>query len=148
MSTQTEIPFELYKANLQLALRTNKLLKECGQRWLDTFGHAVGESASQTQQEIDKLSMGEDWAALAAIPGDTFLYLMQQRVGDAQSIAQAAVINQTKFFGGLQDAFMIWQRETANALGGLDGTKTYNTMLGDFFKVFNDAAKSGAGDDH
>ncbi|HTV84646.1 MAG TPA: phasin family protein [Dyella sp.] len=148
MSTQADIPFELYKANLQFALRTNKLLKECGQRWLDTFDHAVGESIAESQQEIDKLSVGEDWQSLTAIPGETFLRLMQERVGDAQSVAQAAVVNQTKFLTGLQDAFLIWQRETAKAMGGAHGAKPYEAMVSDFFKLFSGAAAAGASRDH
>jgi hypothetical protein len=148
MSTQTDIPFELYKANLQFALRANKLLKECGQRWLDTFDHAVGESITESQQEIDKLSLGDDWQSLAAIPSETLIRLMQERVGDAQSVAQAAVTNQTKFLTGLQDAFLIWQRETAKAMGGVDGTKSYNVMLSDVFKLFGNAVNQGASHDH
>lgn len=145
MTIQSDLPFELYKANLQFALRTNKLLKECGQRWLDACEHAVDESVSETQQEIDKLSLGDDWQSLAAIPGDTVLRLLQQRVGDTQLAAQAAVTNQTKFLTGLQDAFLLWQRETSKAMGGLENTKPFNVMLGDFFKLFNN---SGTGPSH
>ena len=146
MSTQTNIPYELYKANLQFALRANKLLKECGQRWLDTFDHAVGESISESQQEIDKLSLGDDWQSLAAVPGETFLRLMQQGVGDAQLVAQAAVTNQAKFLTGLQDAFLIWQRESTRALGNAEGAKSFNTSMEDFIKMFSKA--TGAGEAH
>lgn len=146
MSTQTHVPFELYKANLQFALRANKLLKECGQRWLDTFDHAVGESIDESQQEIDKLSVGDDWQSLAAVPGETMLRLLQQGVGDAQSIAQAAVTNQTRFLSGLQDAFLIWQQETSRAMGGIEGAKSLNASMEDFFKMFTHA--TGAGDAH
>ena len=143
MSTPNQIPFELYKANLQFALRANKLLKECGQRWLDTFDHAVGESITESQQEIDKLTVGDDWQSLAAVPGETFLRLMQQGVGDAQSIAQAAVTNQTKFLTGLQDAFLIWQRETGRAMGNIEGGKSLTASMEDFFKMFANAASAG-----
>lgn len=150
MSTQTQVPFELYKANLQFALRTNKLLKECGRQWLDTFNQEVGDSISEAQQEIDKLSVGDDWQSLASVPGETFLRLMQQGVGDTQSIAQTAVSNQTKFLTGLQDAFLIWQRETNKALGGMDGAKPFNVAMEDFFKMFSNANANaiGAGHDH
>ena len=147
-TNQTDIPFELYKANLQFALRTNKLLKECGQRWLDTFDHAVGESISETQEEIDKLSMDDDWQSLASMPGETLLRLMQERVGDTQSLAQAAVTNQTRFASGLQDAFLIWQRETAKAIGGLQAGKPFNAAMGDFFKLFANATNTGSGHEH
>lgn len=143
MSTTNQVPFELYKANLQFALRTNKLLKECGQRWLDTFDHAVGESIAESQTEIDKLSAGDDWQSLAAVPGETLLRLMQERVGDAQSMAQAAVTNQTKFLTGLQDAFLIWQKETSRALGSSDGAKSFNTSMEDFFKSFANSMYAG-----
>lgn len=145
MSTQTQIPFELYKANLQLALRTNKLLKECGRRWLETFNQEVGGSISEAQQEIDKLSADDDWQSLASVPGETFLRLMQQGVGDTQSIAQTAVSNQTKFLTGLQDAFLIWQRETSKALGGMDSAKPFNVAMEDFFKMFGNATSAAAG---
>jgi hypothetical protein len=148
MSTRNQIPFELYKANLQFALRTNKLLKECGQRWLDAFGHAVGESIAESQQEIDKLSLGDDWQSLATIPGETFLRLMQERVGDAQSMAQAAVTNQTRFLTGLQDAFLIWQRDTGKAIGSIDGSKSFTASMNDFFKVFGNAANMEANHGH
>lgn len=140
---QNDIPFELYKANLQFALRTNKLLKECGQRWLGTFDHAVDESIAETQEEIDKVSLNDDWQSLAAVPSETFLRLMQERTGDAQSMAQAAVTNQTRFLTGLQDAFLIWQRDTAKAMGGMEATKPFNAVMSDFFKVFNNAAATG-----
>lgn len=144
-NTQTDIPFELYKANLQFTLRTNKLLKECGQRWMDTFDHAVGESIAETQQEIDKVSLDDNWQSLAAIPGETFLRLMQERAGDAQAVAQAAVTNQTRFLSGLQDAFLIWQRDTSKAMGGMDAAKPFNASMGDFFKLFNHAAAGTGG---
>jgi hypothetical protein len=143
-NTQNDIPFELYKANLQFALRTNKLLKECGQRWLGTFDHAVDESIAETQEEIDKVSLNDEWQSLAAIPGETFLRVMQGRVGDAQSMAQAVVTNQTRFMTGLQDAFLIWQRDTAKAMGGLEATKPFNVAMVDFFKLFNNTAATGA----
>jgi hypothetical protein len=141
MSTQSQIPFELYKANVQLALRTNKLLKECGRRWLDTLDQEVDESISESQQEIDKLS-------LASIPGETLLRRMQQEVGDTQEIAQTAVTNQTKFLTGLQDALLIWQHETSKALGGAEGATSFNASLNDFFKIFNNAAAGGTGHGH
>lgn len=144
-NSQTDIPFELYKANLQFALRTNKLLKECGQRWMDTFDHAVGESIAETQQEIDKISLDDNWQSLAAVPGETFLRLMQERTGDAQAAAQAAVTNQTRFLSGLQDAFLIWQRDTAKAMGGLETAKPFNNAMGDFLKLFNNAAATTGG---
>lgn len=143
-TTQADIPFELYKANLQFALRTNKLLKECGQRWLNAFDHAVDESIAETQEEIDKISMNDDWQSLAAVPGETILRLMQERVGDAQSIAQAAVTNQARFLTGLQDAFLIWQRESAKAMGSLEAAKPLNAAVGDFFKLFNNTATLGS----
>ncbi|OOG63473.1 hypothetical protein B0E46_10845 [Rhodanobacter sp. B04] len=147
MSTPTQVPFELYKANAEFALRTNKLLKECGRRWLDTFDQEVDESISESQQEIDKLSVGEDWQSLAAIPGETFLRRMQQEVGDAQAIAQTAVTNQSKFLAGLQDALLIWQRETSKALGGAEGATSFNESLNDFFKMFANAAAGKTGHD-
>ena len=143
MSTQTQVPFELYKANLQFALRTNKLLKECGKRWLDTVDQAADESIAESQQEIDKLSAGDDWQSLASVPGETFLRLMQLGALDAQSAAQTAIANQTRFLTGLQDAFLIWQRETSKALGGVDGATSFNTSMGDFFKLFNNPAVTG-----
>lgn len=148
---QTDVPFELYKANLQFALRANKLLKECGQRWLDTFDHAVGDSITETQEEIDKISMNDDWQSLATVPGQTVLRLMQERIGDTQSIAQVALTNQTRFLSGLQDAFMIWQRDTAKAVGGLGAAKPLNEAMGDMFKLFTQAATgpdSGASRGH
>jgi hypothetical protein len=55
-------------------------------------------------------------------------------------MAQAAVTNQTRFLTGLQDAFLIWQRDTAKAMGGLEATKPFNAAMGDFLKLFNNAA--------
>ena len=148
MTIQNDIPFELYKANLQFTLRTNKLLKECGQRWLDTFDHVVGESIAESQEEIDKLSLDDNWQSLAAVPGETLVRLMQERVGDAQAVAQAAVTNQTRFLTGLQDAFLIWQRDTAKAMGGVEAAKPLNAALGDFFKLFANATNMATGSGH
>ena len=142
---QTDVPFELYKANLQFALRTNKLLKECGQRWLGAFDHAAGDSIAETQEEIDKVSLNDDWQSLAAVPGDAVLRVMQERAGDAQSAAQAALTNQTHFLTGLQDAFLIWQRDTARAVGQLETPLPVNAALGDFFKLFGNAGLNADG---
>lgn len=148
MSTQPQIPFELYKANLQLALRINKLQKECGRRWLDTFDQAVGESVFESQQEIDKLAAGHDWPSLMPVPGETFLRLMQQGVGDARTVAEVAVTNRTRFLAGLQEAFLLWLREAGKALGGAEGARSFNVTLNDFFKTFDNATAVEAGHDH
>jgi hypothetical protein len=141
MSTNTDMPLELYKANLKLALRTNKLLKETSQRWLDAFEHVVDESVSESQEQIDKLSMGDDWQSLASIPSETLVRVMQQGAGDAQAAAQAAITNQTKFIAGIQDAIRLWQHDTTQALGGTADFKSFNNVMGDFFKAFENASR-------
>lgn len=148
MSTQPQIPLELYKANLLLALRIAKLQKERGRRWLDSFEQAVGESVFESQQEIDKVAAGHDWSSLMPLPGETFLRLMQQGVGVARTVAEVAVTNQTRFLAGLQDGFLLWQREAGKALGGAGGARPFNTMLNDFFRTFDNATTLEAGHEH
>ena len=148
MSTQPQIPLELYKANLLLALRIGKLQQERGRRWLDTFEQAAGESVFESQQEIDRLAAGHDWASLMPVPGETFLHLMQQGVGAARTVAEVAVTNQTRFLAGLQEAFLLWQREAGKALGGAGGARSFNTTLNDFFRTFDNATTVEAGHDH
>jgi hypothetical protein len=139
-NTSTDISFELCKANLQFSLRTNRLLKECGQRWLDAFNFTVGESIAETQKDIDNVSLSDNWQSQAFIPGETILRLMQTRVGNAQSIVQAVVTNQTLFLTGLHDAFLTWQQDAAKATGNLEAARSFNTVMDDFLKLFNNTA--------
>ena len=97
---------------------------------------------------IDKLSLDGNWPSLAAVPGETLMRLMQERVGDAQAVAQAAVTNQTRFLTGLQDAFLMWQRDTAKAMGSVEAAKPFNAALGDFFKLFANATTTATGSGH
>lgn len=141
MSTNTDMPLELYKANLKLALRTNKLLKETSQRWLDTFEHVVDESISNSQEQIDKLSLDGDWQSLASLPSENLVHALQQGAGDAQAASQVAIANQTKFITGIQDALRLWQHDTTQALGGTADFKSFNNVMVDFFKAFENASR-------
>ncbi|RDS86692.1 hypothetical protein [Dyella psychrodurans] len=148
VTAHAHIPFELYKANLQFTLRTSKLLKECGQHWLSTFGHAFGENVAATQEQIEKISLNDNWYSLATIPNEAFLRLTQASAGDESSIAKAAVINRTRFLTGMQDAFSLWQRDTTKAVGHLEAADSLNTAMADFFNLFNNAANPKYADDH
>ena len=136
VTARNDIPFELYKANLQFALRTNKLLKECGQHWVNAFGHAAGEQVTATQEQIERVSQNADWHSLATIPGETLLGLMRANTGNEPSMVKTAVANQTRFLSGLQEAFSLWQHDSVKAMGDLDATNAFSTNMGDFFKLF------------
>lgn len=148
VTAQAHISFELYKANLQFALRTSKLMKECGQYWLHAFGHAVGENVAQTQEQIERVSSNENWYSFAAISNDALLRLTRASASDESSLAKAAVTNRTRFLTGMQDAFSLWQRDTTKAVGNLEAANSLNTAMADFFELFNNAANPKYADDH
>ncbi len=132
MNTKTELPLELYKANLELQARVNKLIQETGEQWLDLGHRLIGDGIAESNAEIEEVLKADDWQSLATLPAESFWRQVQQRFGDAQAVTQIAVVAQNTFASGLQDAIRTWQQETAQTLGGitgLPGTDALNEMF-------------------
>lgn len=122
MDKASNLPMALWKANLDLQMRIGGLLQEGGRQWLDVGTRAVGESAAEFQAEAGRLLQAGDWQALAALPVETFWRQAEQRVGDGQASAQAALQGQEGFVRGLAEALQEWQRDLAKAwaVAGID----------------------------
>ncbi|RDS84159.1 hypothetical protein [Dyella psychrodurans] len=133
VTAKTGVPLDVYKANLQFALRTSKLLKECGQCWIYTFGYMVGENIEETQEEIDKIARNDDPQSLTANPGEALMRLAQAHVSNAQSMAQVAITSHTLFVTGLRDAFQIWQHDTAKAMGHSEAMSSFHAAMNALF---------------
>jgi hypothetical protein len=117
MSNLSELPLDLYKANLELQVRVGKLIQESGREWLDFGYRLINDGIAESSAEVDELLKTDDWEKLAALPTESFWRQVQQRFGDSQAAAQIAIGAQTAFASGLQDALKTWQKETAEALG-------------------------------
>lgn len=113
MATSQNLPFELYRTNLELQQRINKLLQDSGQQWLDAGSRMVGDGMSDSRKEVEQLLARQDWQGLAALPVNTFWRQFQQRQGDAETVARLAVEAQTTFSEGLQQALQAWQQDVA-----------------------------------
>src|SRR5690606_6679587 len=102
--------------------RIGRLMQEGGQQWLEQGTRAVGESAAEFDTEARRLLQAGDWQALAALPVETFWRQAEQRLGDGQAAAQAALQTQEGFVGGLTEALQEWQRDLAKAwaVAGID----------------------------
>ena len=135
VKAKTEAPLDLYKVNLQFALRTSKLLKECGQCWIYAFGHMVGENIEETQGEINKIAQNDDPHSLTTIPSEALLRLTQVHVSNTQAVAQVAITSHTLFMTGLRDAFQLWQHDTAKATGNLEAITSFNAAMNALFNV-------------
>lgn len=117
MSTDSNLPLALYKANLALHLRLTALLQENGQQWLELASRAFGDGIAETSDDMQSLLQAKDWQGLASLPAESFWRQVQQRFGDAQATTQVAVNSQTALISGLQDAIQTWQKDTTEALG-------------------------------
>lgn len=122
MDKASNLPTALWKANLDLQTRIGRLLQEGGQQWLETGTRAIGESAAEFDAEARRLLQAGDWQALAALPVETFWRQAEQRMGDGQAAAQAALQAQESFANGLAEALQEWQRDLAKAwaVAGID----------------------------
>ena len=122
MDKASNLPMALWKANLDLQTRIGHLMQESGQHWLELGTRTVGESAAEFDAEARKLLQAGDWQALAALPVETFWRQAEQRLGDGQAAAQAALQAQEGFTTGLAEALQEWQRDLAKAwaVAGID----------------------------
>ena len=117
MSNTTQLPLNLYKANLELQTRIAKLIQEGGRQWLELGQRAIEDGIAECDAEVEEVLKAGDWQALATLPAESFWRQVQQRFGDSQAAVQIAVGAQTAFASGLQDAVRTWQKETALAPG-------------------------------
>lgn len=137
MATSQNLPFELYRTNLELQQRINKLLQDSGQQWLDAGTRLVGDGMTDSRKEVEQLLAKQDWQALAALPVNTFWRQLQQRQGDAQTVAKLAVDAQTAFSEGLQQAIHAWQTDVASIVA--DAGKYATTTPTDAWQTLADA---------
>lgn len=115
MSIDTNLPMELYKANVQLWLNMGLLLQEARQQWADLGDKTLGDDVEETRKELEELSRASDWKDLSNLPGSTAWRRMQKRVGDTQACTETAIAEQTRFVAGIQHALGDWQKSLTRA---------------------------------
>lgn len=131
MTTQSDLPLNLYKANAELQLRISKLVMENWKKWLELSSRAVDDGIAESQSKVEQLLKAQDWQALATMPAETFRRLLQQRMGDSTVNNQIAANVQAHFAQGLQEAIQTWQQDTARALGSVGDVGLANTPWND-----------------
>ncbi|MEI2744448.1 MAG: phasin family protein [Ottowia sp.] len=80
MSNET-IPLNLFKANLELQLRLQRLMQENGQQWLENATRAGSESIAESGAEIESLLKAQNWQELATLPAQAFWRQFQHHDG-------------------------------------------------------------------
>ena len=110
-------PIGLAKANIELSLRTGRLLQEYAQQWLELASRAGKDELAESDAELSDVIAAPDWQSLAALPVESFWRQVQQRYGDLEAAAQIAVGAQTTLAHGLQAALNEWQKAAASVLG-------------------------------
>ena len=136
MSNTSDLPLNLYKANLELQARVTRLARQNGQQWLEWGNRLLDDGIADSDATVSDLLKAENWQALATLPADAFWRQLQQRFGDGQAAAQLAVGTQTAFVQGLQEAVQAWQRETAEAIGTNPLAIAPGSAWGELFKPF------------
>lgn len=116
MGNPTDLPMQLWKANLDLQQRIGRLIQDSGRDWMELGTRAVGETVEEGDAEVREFLRSGDWHALASLPVDAFWRQAQQRFGDGQVLAQVAVNAQNAFANGLIEALQDWQKETSGLL--------------------------------
>ena len=71
MSNET-IPLNLFKANLELQLRLQRLMQENGQQWLENATRAGKDGIAESGTEIESLLKAQNWQELATLPAQAF----------------------------------------------------------------------------
>ena len=118
MSVNTKTPMALYKANLELVLRIGTLLQENRQRWMQAGAAGSSEAIQRTLSETERMLTTNDWTSLSAMPGEEFWKSLRGGAGPLQGTVESAVHSQAEFAEGLKQAFVEWQQQSADALGG------------------------------
>lgn len=131
IGTENTLPLALFKANLELQLRINRLLQESSHHWLEAASRASSEAIAETDANIEDLLKAGNWQALATLPSEVFWRKFQQQVGDTQASRQTAISAQTAFTSGLQQAIQAWQKNILEAVGS--GTAA-SSPFDDLFK--------------
>lgn len=119
MSTNEQWLMDLFKANLKLQNRLAGLTQENSMQWLEFSQQLARRGSDRTDSETTKLLFG-DWMKVAGQPVQD-LWQQLSQAGADQNLARLAMMAQTGFASGLQDAFSTWQRETAQALASAPG---------------------------
>ena len=128
MSNET-IPLNLFKANLELQLRLQRLMQENGQQWLENATRAGSENIAESGTEIESLLKAQNWQELATLPAQAFWRQFQYHVGGAQALTQVAIKNQTTFTQGLQQAIQDWQKSVTQAVGQADAILPFQDIF-------------------
>ncbi|MDH5833299.1 phasin family protein [Luteimonas kalidii] len=118
MGNASDLPMQLWKANLDLQLRLGRLLQDSGREWMELGTRAAGEGAAELDAEFRKLLGGGDWQGLATLPAEAFWRQAEQRVGDSQAIHQLALHAQEGFVRGVVEALQDWQGRLTDAWSG------------------------------
>lgn len=134
--------FGLAKANIELSLRTGRLLQEYAQQWLELASRAGKDGLAESDAEIADLSRTPDWPSLASLPTESFWRQIQQRYGDLEAAAQIAVAAQTTFAHGLQQALHDWQTSAAAVVGGNAFPAESAQPFDDILKYWNNSLAS------
>lgn len=146
MGINTEVPLNLYKANLELQLRLTRLVQETQKNWLELGTQGTVKSIAETNSQLEQVLKTQDWQKLAALPADTFWRQLQSRFNDNQALVQIAVSSQTSFSAGLQDALQTWQKETLQAVSGITDVSALNGTLKDLVSQWSKYWPANAGE--
>jgi hypothetical protein len=117
MSTDTDLPLNLYRTSLQLQLRIAGLVQESALKWLELGKYAMDDDIAESAAEAEQLLKTRDWQTLTTLPGEAFWHQLLLGFGDAEAAARIALDAQTSFVAGLQDAIQTWQKETVRIVG-------------------------------
>ena len=128
MSNET-IPLNLFKANVELQLRLQRLMQENGQQWLENAARAGKDGIAESGTEIESLLKAQNWQELATLPAQAFWRQFQHQMGGAQALTQVAIKNQTTFTQGLQQAIQDWQKSVTQAVGQADAVLPFQDIF-------------------
>ena len=128
MSNET-IPLNLFKANVELQLRLQRLMQENGQQWLENATRAGSVASSCQFWALSRLSISAPDSAMLSLPAQAFWRQFQYHVGGAQALTQVAIKNQTTFTQGLQIAIQDWQKSVTQAVGQGDAVLPFQDIF-------------------
>ena len=115
MGIDTNLPMDLYKANVQLWMNMGLLLQEARQQWADLGAKTLGDDVGEIRKELEQLAQVNDGKNLTDLPGAIAWRRVQKRVGDVQACTETAIAEQTRFVAGIQHALADWQKSVAHA---------------------------------
>ncbi len=126
--------FNLYKANLDLWLKTCLIFQEGRDEWLTLEEKVIDDNIEGTHAAREQVSSAKSWQELMALPGDMMWRRVYARLDEVQLAADLLVKRQTGISEEYKYAIADWQKASVEALREAGSAMPLQSVLKDYWR--------------